>query len=300
MNVVVYRLPRRMSLSRPASRCPQCEHPIRWHDNVPVVGWLMLRGRCRDCGSPISPRYPTVEALVALVGGLLAWRAPLLVVIQPTGSDDGLYALDVSWIAFHLLLACVLICVALIEFDGFPPPRRLILLPLTMGLAMLVAWPHLASSPFTGSFNGTPLGGLAAGLLGILTALLIGLGPWFSMLLSAQRSRFAYATGALGELALVGACLGDYRIVSIGLATMVLYVASQWLAQKWRAAGRFGWAGPLALVTLVSVLAGPGSGGLHLPLPQSYPVRVMVAASLMTFLAIMLQVLPRQQPTNTA
>jgi len=61
MNVVVYRLPRRMSLSRPASRCPKCEHPIRWHDNVPVFGWLMLRGRCRDCGNPIAARYPLVE-----------------------------------------------------------------------------------------------------------------------------------------------------------------------------------------------------------------------------------------------
>ena len=64
LNVVVYRLPRGESLIRPASRCPSCNHPIRPWDNIPVLSWIILRGRCRDCGSNISGRYPICEALM--------------------------------------------------------------------------------------------------------------------------------------------------------------------------------------------------------------------------------------------
>ena len=63
LNVVAYRLPRGESLLHPRSRCPQCETPIKPYDNVPVLGWLWLRGRCRACGAPISARYPLVEAV---------------------------------------------------------------------------------------------------------------------------------------------------------------------------------------------------------------------------------------------
>ncbi len=65
LNVVVYRLPAGMSLVHPGSHCPACKRPIRWHDNVPVLGWLWLAGRCRDCRSWISLRYPLVEAITA-------------------------------------------------------------------------------------------------------------------------------------------------------------------------------------------------------------------------------------------
>jgi leader peptidase (prepilin peptidase) / N-methyltransferase len=65
LNVVAWRLPRGESLSRPRSRCPQCETPIKPYDNVPVLSWLLLRGKCRHCGAQISPRYPLVEAATA-------------------------------------------------------------------------------------------------------------------------------------------------------------------------------------------------------------------------------------------
>lgn len=73
LNVVVWRLPRGESLSHPASHCPVCDHPIRPYDNVPVVSWLVLRGRCRDCGTRISARYPLVELATGLLFGLTAW-----------------------------------------------------------------------------------------------------------------------------------------------------------------------------------------------------------------------------------
>lgn len=67
LNVVAYRVPRKISVVRPPSACPSCGHPIRPYDNVPVLSWLILRGRCRDCRAPISPRYLLVEATTALL-----------------------------------------------------------------------------------------------------------------------------------------------------------------------------------------------------------------------------------------
>src|SRR3954469_9202761 len=73
LNVVAYRLPRGESLVSPRSRCPSCEAPIKPYDNIPVLSWLLLRGRCRHCGHAISPRYPVVEAATgALYAGVVA------------------------------------------------------------------------------------------------------------------------------------------------------------------------------------------------------------------------------------
>lgn len=67
LNVCIHRLPRGLSVARPGSACPKCDTPIRAYDNIPVLSWLILRGRCRDCGATISPRYLAVELIV---GGL--------------------------------------------------------------------------------------------------------------------------------------------------------------------------------------------------------------------------------------
>jgi leader peptidase (prepilin peptidase)/N-methyltransferase len=74
LNVCVARWPNGMSVVSPPSRCPRCESRIAWYDNVPVLGWVMLRGKCRGCGESISPRYPVVELTVAL-----GWIAAILV-----------------------------------------------------------------------------------------------------------------------------------------------------------------------------------------------------------------------------
>ena len=71
LNVCIARWPLEESVIRPASKCPRCQVPIKWYDNIPIVGWVQLRGRCRNCGAPISVVYPAVELAVAL-GWLLA------------------------------------------------------------------------------------------------------------------------------------------------------------------------------------------------------------------------------------
>lgn len=77
LNVMIVRLPADESLVRPRSKCPQCGRPIRWYDNVPVVSWLALSGRCRRCATPISIQYPLVELAVALIWAGSAWSRGL-------------------------------------------------------------------------------------------------------------------------------------------------------------------------------------------------------------------------------
>lgn len=77
LNVCIARLPRKESVITPRSRCPRCGHPIRFYDNIPVLSYLLLRGRCRDCRKPISLLYPLVELLVAGVGVAAFWRYAL-------------------------------------------------------------------------------------------------------------------------------------------------------------------------------------------------------------------------------
>ncbi len=73
LNVVIWRVPEKMNLSTPPSHCPKCNSPIRWFDNVPILSWFVLKGKCRDCSEPISFRYPLVEFLSFLVALIVGW-----------------------------------------------------------------------------------------------------------------------------------------------------------------------------------------------------------------------------------
>jgi leader peptidase (prepilin peptidase)/N-methyltransferase len=99
LNVCVYRIPRRISLVRPRSACPRCGSAILARDNVPVLGWLLLRGRCRDCGGAISPRYPAIELAVGLLYAL-----PYLVAVGCWAGDP--WERIGAGPMFAILLAC--------------------------------------------------------------------------------------------------------------------------------------------------------------------------------------------------
>ena len=109
LNVVIYRIPAGLSIVKPASRCPSCESPINARDNIPVLGWLLLRGRCRNCGARISKRYPLVEALTGVLFALTAWRH---------ADDAGLPAM--------LILVGGLVALSAIDLDTFTLPRKVI------------------------------------------------------------------------------------------------------------------------------------------------------------------------------
>jgi leader peptidase (prepilin peptidase)/N-methyltransferase len=101
LNVVAYRLPRGGSLVTPGSQCPHCHHPVRPRDNVPVVSWLALRGRCRDCGGPIAGRYALVEAGTAV----------LFVAVVAARHDDP------AGLVLGLVLVAFLVPLVLIDLD---------------------------------------------------------------------------------------------------------------------------------------------------------------------------------------
>jgi len=86
LNVLIYRVPRRISIIRPGSACPACDAAIRWFDNIPILSWLLLRARCRRCGARISIRYPAVEAAAGLIAVLTAGHYGLgLVAVEVVG-----------------------------------------------------------------------------------------------------------------------------------------------------------------------------------------------------------------------
>ncbi|HEV7957602.1 MAG TPA: prepilin peptidase [Marisediminicola sp.] len=135
LNVVIWRLPRGESLSHPGSTCPNCQQPIRWFDNIPVLSWLLLRGRCRACAEPIALRYPLVEAATGLLFILVA----LMV---------GFEAPRVWALPAFLYLAAISVALALIDIDTHRLPNRIVLPSYAVGLALL-ALPTAASGDWT-------------------------------------------------------------------------------------------------------------------------------------------------------
>jgi leader peptidase (prepilin peptidase) / N-methyltransferase len=124
LNVCIYRLPRRESLSYPASHCTSCDRPLAWYENVPVVGWLWLRGRCRTCGAAISPMYPIVEALtgaIFVVGYAIYGLTPLLLA--------------------RLLFACAMIVLFAIDLRHHILPNVITLPGVVVGFAISLFLP---------------------------------------------------------------------------------------------------------------------------------------------------------------
>jgi leader peptidase (prepilin peptidase)/N-methyltransferase len=104
LNVVAWRLPRQESLVRPGSHCPHCGSQLRWFENIPLLSWILQRGRCRHCGGAIALRYPAVEALTA---GLFV--AAGLAIPSGLGAAPPLLVLLAGWLLVALLLPLVLI-----------------------------------------------------------------------------------------------------------------------------------------------------------------------------------------------
>jgi leader peptidase (prepilin peptidase)/N-methyltransferase len=148
LNVVIYRLPAKMSLLYPPSRCPVCEHSLGKTENVPVLGWLWLRGRCRWCHTSISARYPLLEATTGLLFLLIFWQ----------------FGLGITTLGYWVLLSW-LIALALIDLDTMTLPNLLTQSGLFLGLAFqaLRGW---NTGQIAGSAEGL-LGGVGGAVLGV-------------------------------------------------------------------------------------------------------------------------------------
>jgi len=132
-NVVIHRLPRGESVVKPRSRCPGCETPIAWYDNIPILSYLLLRGRCRKCDEPVALRYLLVE----LLGGLLSFATYMLYVVVPVLEGGGAEGLIVWQIWFFFCLALVIITFT--DLDVWIIPNEIVLGMAAIG-AVLVIW----------------------------------------------------------------------------------------------------------------------------------------------------------------
>jgi leader peptidase (prepilin peptidase) / N-methyltransferase len=121
LNVVAYRLPRHESVVFPGSHCPSCDTPIKAYDNVPVLSWLWLRGRCRSCHTSISARYPIVEAVTA---------ALLVAVVLDKGADSD------AWLGIAFVI--LLVPVTLIDLDHRIIPNTLMLIGTVVSVVLIL------------------------------------------------------------------------------------------------------------------------------------------------------------------
>jgi leader peptidase (prepilin peptidase) / N-methyltransferase len=132
LNVVIYRLPRGESLSRGRSHCPACGHDIRWYDNIPLLSFVLLRGKCRDCRSAISPRYFLVELLTALLFTAVFFKESAQV-------TDILDWPNLIMLVLYLYFVGVLIAVSFIDADHHIIPNKIVYPAFVIGAVTLAA-----------------------------------------------------------------------------------------------------------------------------------------------------------------
>ena len=147
VNVLIYRLPREQSVVSPRSRCPHCHRPISFYDNIPILSWILLRGKCRGCRGRIARRYPLVELAMACLSSAIwnRWDA------AP------------RWAVLAVLAAGCLLAVAIIDWDTFLIPDWLSLGLVASGIAAAPLNPFFAGGAWPWSLLRS-LGGAAVGL----------------------------------------------------------------------------------------------------------------------------------------
>lgn len=132
LNVVIYRVPADLSIVSPGSRCPSCETPIAWYDNVPILSWLALGAQCRSCKAPIAWRYPAIEGLTGFLSAMLWLKiaAPSMAninTLQPA-------PLLIDY-ALHMIFICLLVVIAFVDLDHLIIPHEFTLPGIIVGIA---------------------------------------------------------------------------------------------------------------------------------------------------------------------
>lgn len=258
LNVVIYRMPLGLNLSRPSSHCPKCGHAIRpWH-NVPVLGWLWLRGRCHDCHASVSIRYPLVEAATGLLfAGLAVAELGSFGMNLPLRDPHGAVLMTdvLATYAYHLVLLSCLLCAALIEYDGHfieydgqKIPRRLTTFVLVTGCVAPLFWPsvHPIAYRLWAPLSEPWMAGAADTLCGAaIGAVLAGAAV---LLLRPGRRQVAW------PLAWVGVYLGWQSALIVGLALLAVSFTMWLLSLGWPRVARLPITGLLFVLTLVWIV----------------------------------------------
>ena len=201
VNVVIYRLPRGESLVRPGSHCPGCGAAVAAYDNVPLVSWVALRGRCRACRTRISVRYPVVEAATAALFAAAAIRFGL-----------------VAEVGAYLVLFAALVALSMVDLDRHIVPRKIIYATAVLACPFLVAQVVVGGDP--GHLVDAAIAGAASfavlGLVHIVRPEGMGFGD----------VRLASLDGALlGFLGLGDAAVGLFLGVAAGAVVGVVLLA---------------------------------------------------------------------------
>ncbi len=210
LNVVIHRVPLRQSVVSPPSHCPECRSPVRARHNVPVVGWLLLRGRCADCGAGISVRYPLVELLTAVLFVLVTWRAlqlgqsaaiPALLAFTAVGIALGGIDLDVKRLPNVLVLpsypviGVLLAGAAAVRDDGWSLARAGLGALALFGFFFVMA----VAYPKGMGFGDVKLAGLIGLVLGYLSWAALVVGAFAGFFLGAVVGVVVMASGTGGR-----------------------------------------------------------------------------------------------------
>ena len=214
MNVCIWRIPREESVVKPRSHCPKCEKLIAWYDNVPILSWLLLRGKCRGCALPISPRYIIVELITAVLF-LAVWQlyGPMSSIGLAVGLGNSL-----AFVGFYFLLVFGLLMASYIDLDHMYLPDRVTKGSMILGVIASFAFPAL-QAPAMG-----PVPSIYAGGLNSIIGLLLGGGLLWGV---AILGKFIFKKDAMGFgdvklMAGLGACLGWQSIPFIIFVSSLL------------------------------------------------------------------------------
>jgi leader peptidase (prepilin peptidase)/N-methyltransferase len=214
LNVCIYRIPARINLLWPPSRCPGCASAIAARDNVPILGWLALRGRCRSCGRSISARYPLVEALIAV---LFAAAYPAVLASLPGDLLDSGLELAAARFLLDALLIALVITAAFVAHDTGRVPLRLSVAGMLIGLVLGTVLPGARTAT---QIVATPAAGFAIGALGMVLG---GAAAWLACLAARVIGRpEAIGGDDVALLAMLGAFLGWPGAIPILLVAAIL------------------------------------------------------------------------------
>ena len=245
LNVVAYRMPRGMSVVWKPSHCPRCSHPIRARDNLPVLGWLLLRGRCRDCGGGISPRYAIVEAAMGAAFFALAYvelfsggaNLPSGALVETRGAAEHLWN-GVEWrvaglTIFHGTLLALLMAMALVDLDRQRVPAKLAALAALAAAAGAWRWPSWYPERIRTTYVRAlkaPLDALAGAAWGAMPPIAVAAAARRRL----QQPRIDALLNAAAMLGTIGAFLGLHAAVRITLAWLAALLLLRALPARWR------------------------------------------------------------------